>query len=163
MIIILIIIMSIIASACLGYAITESKLSCIFFGIMGLVIGVILALMAYLVIDAHYIVLEQNNKTETISTQQYELVLSNDSYLFYDNENTTYSFIYKKDEKSYTEKININHTNIIYLTKDDPTVPYVEIDLVKPENDALDILYTDAYIQFYTFYIPENSIIILIP
>lgn len=163
MILILIIIMSIVAAACLGYAITESKLSCLFFGIMGFLIGIILAFAAYLVIDAHYIVLEQNNKTETINTQQYELVLNNDSYLFYDSENTAYGFIYKKDEKSYTEKININHTNIIYLTKDDPTVPYVEIDLVKPENDALDILYTDAYMQFYTFYIPENSTIILIP
>lgn len=155
--------MGIIASACLGYAITESKLSCIFFGIMGLLIGIILAFMAYLVIDAHYIVLEQNNKTEIINTQQYELVLSNDSYLFYDSENAAYSFIYKKDEKNYTEKTNINHTNIVYLTEDSTTVPYVEIYLVKPENDALDILYTDAHVEFYTLYIPENSTIILIP
>ena len=163
MILILIIMMGIIASACLGYAITESKLSCIFFGIMGLLIGIILAFMAYLVIDAHYIVLEQNNKTEIINTQQYELVLSNDSYLFYDSENAAYSFIYKKDEKNYTEKTNINHTNIVYLTEDSTTVPYVEIYLVKPENDALDILYTDAHVEFYTLYIPENSTIILIP
>ena len=155
--------MSVIASACLGYAITESKLSCIFFGIMGFLIGVILAFMAYLVIDAHYIVLEQNNKTEIINTQQYELVLSNDSYLFYDSENSAYSFIYKKDEKNYTEKTNINHTNIVYLTEDNTTAPYVEIYLVKPENDALDILYTDANVEFYTLYIPENSTIILIP
>lgn len=163
MILIVIIMMGIIASACLGYAITESKLSCIFFGIMGLVIGIILAFMAYLIIDAHYIVLEQNNKTETINTQQYELVLSNDSYLFYDSENAAYSFIYKKDEKNYTEKTNINHTNIVYLTEDNATAPYVEIYLVKPENDALDILYTDAHVEFYTLYIPENSTIILIP
>jgi len=163
MILILIIMVGVIASACLGYAITESKLSCIFFGIIGLLIGTILASMAYLIIDAHYVVLEQNNKTETINTQQYELVLSNDSYLFYDNENTTYNFIYKKDEKNYTKKVDISHTNIIYLTKDNLTTPYVEIYLVKPENDALDILYTDTYMEFYTFYIPENSTIILIP
>lgn len=125
--------------------------------------GTILASMAYLIIDAHYVVLERNNETETINTQQYELVLSNDSYLFYDNENTTYNFIYKKDEKNYTKKVDINHTNIIYLTKDNLTAPYVEIYLVKPENDALDILYTNTYIEFYTFYLPENSAIILIP